>query len=357
MTPEEIRLRRRALMGGLEDPEAGATDPAAFEGVPGLMSGLMAQRPRRPVAPPSPVQSAAMSFSKGQAPPYDTSLEDPEAGATDPRAYESTIGGVGKMMPPITDQPTDELALAGLADATRTPAMSPYSGRSADQLAPGESEQALTGPPDMEFSLAEAEGGSPVARAVQPGQSRQQARPQFQSQAGEYDPGPEPPGKLATFLKQLPNIAGNFIGASQMSKTRPSRGMLEDIQGRAAQNQQIAARDEEARGKYAQRKQMLGRLRRQDEIAAAERADVRQDRQEARQDRATTRKLSEAARDPNSDKNKVFRQAVERAYPEIREALGPNFDTLTIEDAHSIQPLVERGKVEAEAEAKEKTRL
>lgn len=221
------------------------------------------------------------------------------------------------------------------------PALSPINARPADQTLAGETAPAMPPP---------ARPPSAMARVSAPAQPR----PAPASAPSEQDFGPAPQSGLTTFLRALPNALGNIASAAAAKGRYGTDIAMREITRRNGENAAMFAGAERDQKQYANRKRFLTRQGKQDALAAEDRS-----RKMAREDKADA--LSNEATDPNSEKNKLFRQTIAKEYPGVWSFFTPEQQaSLTIANADAFGPSVEaegkRADLAAAATAKEKAR-
>lgn len=192
---------------------------------------------------------------------------------------------------------------------------------------------------------AASETRSPVAAAA--------TKPRPTNDAA-YDVGPEPRSKLGTLLASLPQHVGNIVTAA----TNPQAGLPFIQQGVAATGR-AAQEDRAARVAFGNRKRHAERNRLFDDRRARLDQEASEDRQRRIKGEEAAAKLSAEARDPNSQKNQIFRASIQKEYPDIWGGLTPEQQQrLTIEDAHALKPAIEgeQRKRETQQKLDEETR-
>lgn len=157
----------------------------------------------------------------------------------------------------------------------------------------------------------------------------------------EYDLGEEPPSRLETFIKQLPQVAGAFATAATARGGGALRG-LGLVQGYGQRVAQIGSEDDATRSAYDKRRTYYQRLAGRDRQDAEDRGMAREDRTRriAREDAADRRRQGADTR---------FRQFARTQYPKFAAGMGaPTVDELTTDDKYMLEP----SQAEAEARAK-----
>lgn len=160
--------------------------------------------------------------------------------------------------------------------------------------------------------------------------------------------GPEGRSPWASFLTQLPNSIGNLVAASQVGKLHGQGApVLQGINQRNEQNQEMGQADEAARLAHSKRVQYLTRQAGQDQLVA-------QDRQHANEDRAARIEKDKEHADPASPTNAMFRKDFASTYPEAWAKLSPEEQaSFTVERAKALGGSTGRADALALAKAKE----
>lgn len=290
-----------------------------------------------PPDPPAPAQEqerpADMTFSVDEANPpdkapdmsFDLTEADPQAAALRP----------ADMVIPFAEANPDPEA------AQRVPALAPikmtptaFDPRVAGGApTPAQKDPWSPAPPAPVHAMqkmAASRSGVP-AQAQAPSFSKGQA-----PQEDDY----RPPSPGMGFLRSLGTGAMQIAGGMSARHGHGSPRTLDAVSQVGAREAQNQDQDEQARAVYSTRLQNMKRQGQLDTERQQDRGIAAQDRTRrlAREDKSQA--LSDEAHDPNSKKNALFRQAIEKTYPEVWAQLTEDQrSSLTIADAQSLQPM------------------
>lgn len=193
---------------------------------------------------------------------------------------------------------------------------------------------------------------APMARAPQ---SPGAATPTPRDQEGGTDWG----GKVGNILELLGPLAGNAYAAKEMQRNahKPMPGDASPLLQGVQENNQllqhtIARQHRETANSRAMAMELRDKTRAEG-FQNEDRANAATDRERKMRHEDIAARLSAEARDPSSQKNAIFRQSIQKEYPEAWAALTPEQQkSFTIEEAHALTPAMEAEQGRKAATAK-----